>query len=73
MHPHHVTELAKLMRKHTEQEKLETFESIETEVRDQIQKIVAPKIGEFFSDGGEKCSGKTRKVKSLLGEVKIKY
>ena len=42
------TELAKLMRKHTEQEKLETFESIETEVRDQIQKIVAPKIGEFF-------------------------
>ena len=45
---HHVTELAKLMRKHTEQEKLETFESIETEVRDQIQKIVAPKIGEFF-------------------------
>lgn len=44
----HLTELARLMREHTEPEKLKDFESIEVEVRDQILELVAPAIGEFF-------------------------
>ena len=59
---YHVKELARLMHKNTEPEKLETFESIEVEVRDQIQEIVAPGIGDFFCPmGGENVQGKSEK------------
>ncbi|MGL4500703.1 MAG: ISKra4 family transposase [Planktothrix sp.] len=69
---YHLTELARLMRQYTEPEKLKNFEVIEVEVRDQIQEIVAPTIGEFFfPEGGKKRSGKKRKIKSLVGEVEI--
>jgi hypothetical protein len=44
----YLTELAQLMREHTETEKLKDFESMEVEVRDQILELVAPVIGEFF-------------------------
>jgi len=44
----YVEKLAGYMMKYTEPEKLEDFESIEVEVIDQIQKKIAPKIGEFF-------------------------
>ena len=68
----YIEKLAGCMMKYTEPEKLEDFESIEVEVRDQIQKKIAPKIGEFFfSKGGKKKSGKQRKVKTMVGEVKI--
>lgn len=64
--------LAGHMMKYTEPEKLEDFESIEVELIDQIQTRVAPKLGEFFfSEGGTKKSGKQRKVKTMVGEVKI--
>lgn len=59
---YHVTELARLMHKNTEPSKLETFESIEVEVRNQIQEIVAPSIGDFFCPMGEKnVQGKSEK------------
>jgi hypothetical protein len=45
----HINEAAALLRKYTESEKLESFETIELELREQIQTVVAPKIGEFFS------------------------
>jgi hypothetical protein len=44
---------AALLHKYTEPEKLETFEGIELELRVQIQEVVAPQIGEFFSRKGE--------------------
>jgi hypothetical protein len=68
----YTTKLARLMFEHTEPEKLKDFESMEVEIRDQIIKRIAPKIGEFFfSEGGKKCSGKKRKIKSMVGEVEI--
>jgi hypothetical protein len=45
---YYLTESARLMRKYTEAEKLKNFESIEVEVRNQMQSVVAPTIGEFF-------------------------
>lgn len=39
---------ARILYQHTEPEKLNSFESIEWEVRAQILDKVAPKIGEFF-------------------------
>ncbi len=45
---HYLTESARLMRKYTEAEKLQDFESIEVEVRNQMQSVVGPTIGEFF-------------------------
>lgn len=44
----HLTAAARILYFHTEPEKLESFESIEWEVREQILQKVAPKIGEFF-------------------------
>jgi hypothetical protein len=68
----YLVETAKILRKYTEPDKLNDFESIEIEVRNQMIEVVSPKIGEFFfSEGAEKQSGKTRKVKSIIGEVKV--
>lgn len=44
----YIEELAGYMMEYTEPDKLEDFESIEVEVRNQIQEMIAPKIGEFF-------------------------
>lgn len=46
-------ETARILRKYSDPEKLKTFESIEVEVREQIQTVVAPKIAEFFFRKGE--------------------
>ena len=45
----YLTETAKILRKYTEPDKLRDFESIEVEVRKQMMEVVAPKIGEVFS------------------------
>jgi hypothetical protein len=45
---HHLQEVAKILKGHTEPEKLKDFESIEVELREQIQTYVSPRIGEFF-------------------------
>lgn len=45
----HLKEVARILYSHTEPEKLETFESIEWEVREQLLNQVAPAIGNFFS------------------------
>ncbi len=45
---YHTTELACLMHKYTEPDKLENFESTEVELRNQLQSLVSPTIGEFF-------------------------
>ncbi|MBE9175961.1 hypothetical protein IQ225_12805 [Synechocystis salina LEGE 06155] len=49
----YLVESARLMRKYTEPEKLKDFESMEVEVRNQMQSVVAPTIGEFFSQKEE--------------------
>lgn len=67
-----LNETAAILRKYTEPEKLENFESMEIELREQMLDIVGPKIGEFFfSEGGTKTSGRTRSVKTIIGEVKV--
>ena len=43
-----IEKLAGYMMKYTEPEKLGDFETTEVELRDQIQEMVSPKIGEFF-------------------------
>ena len=58
----YIEKLAGCMMKYTEPEKLEDFESIEVEVREQIQKKIAPKIGEFFFlKEGRKSQGSSEK------------
>ncbi len=68
----HIREASRLLRKYTDPEKLKDFETIEAEARKLVIEEVAPKVGEFFfSEGGEKTSGKQRRVKTCVGEVKI--
>jgi hypothetical protein len=50
----HLTAVSRILYEHTETGKLETFESIEWEVREQILEKVTPQIGEFFFRKGEK-------------------
>ena len=58
----HIERLAGYMMEYTEPDKLEEFESIEVEVRNQIQEMVAPKIGEFFfREEGKKEEEKNEK------------
>ncbi len=52
----HVQAIAKILYAHTETEKLQDFESIEVELRDQILTQVAPPIGEFFFQTAAKPS-----------------
>ena len=42
-------EVAEILYKNTPSEELETFETIELSLREQLLGKVAPKIGEFFS------------------------
>lgn len=44
----HLQAAARILYDHTESEKLQTFESIELEVRTQILEKVSPTIGQFF-------------------------
>jgi len=46
--------------KYTEAEKLNSFASIEIEVRNQIMEIVSPTIGEFFSQKEQKNAQERR-------------
>jgi hypothetical protein len=52
----HLVETAKILRKYTEIDKLNDFESIEIEVRNQMIEVVSPKIGEFFCQKEQKNS-----------------
>jgi hypothetical protein len=45
----HLQAIAQILYDHTETEKLQDFESIEVEVREQLLMKVSPPIGEFFS------------------------
>lgn len=44
----HVKEIAKILYKNTPSERIETFEGIETAVRDQVLEHVSPKIAFFL-------------------------
>ncbi len=57
-----VKETARILRKYSDTEKLKTFESIEVEVREQMQRVVAPRIAEFFfqKEGNMKAEEKER-------------
>ena len=68
----HILGISRILYEHTEVENLKTFEGIEWELRKQVLEKVTPQIGEFFfSEGGEKRSGKQRSVKTCLGLVEI--
>ena len=45
----HLKDIARILYSHTEPEKLESFESIEWELREQILTKVAPQLGHFFA------------------------
>lgn len=45
---YHLQQAAKILKDHTEPEQLKDFESLEVEVRKQVQTRVSPVIGEFF-------------------------
>lgn len=45
----HLKQVARILYSHTEPEKLESIESIEGEVREQLLNQVAPAIGNFFA------------------------
>ena len=44
----HLTQVAEILYQHTESEKLQDFETIEWELRNQLLEKVAPQLGEFF-------------------------
>ena len=46
----HIQEIAKILYKNTPSEKIETFEGIETTVREQVLEHVSPKIAFFLSE-----------------------
>ena len=46
----HIQEIAKILYKNTPPEKIETFEGIETTVREQVLEHVSPKIAFFLSE-----------------------
>lgn len=46
----HIQEIAKILYKNTPPEKIETFEGIETTVRQQVLEHVSPKIAFFLSE-----------------------
>ena len=46
----HVKAIAKILYKNTPPERIETFEGIETAVRDQVLEHVSPKIAFFLSE-----------------------
>jgi hypothetical protein len=45
----HIKEIAKILYKNTPPEQIETFEGIETSVRDQVGEHISPKIAFFLS------------------------
>ena len=46
----HIKEIAQILYKNTPPEKIETFEGIETAVREQILEHISPKIAFFLSE-----------------------
>lgn len=46
----HIKEIAKILYKNTPPEKIETFEGIETSVREQVLEHISPKIAFFLSE-----------------------
>jgi hypothetical protein len=56
----YLTETARILRKYTEPEKLNSFESIELELRNQMMEVVGPIIGEFFFQKEPKNSQEKR-------------
>ena len=68
-----VTELATLLYEEADKSQLTDLSSIEKKVRSQILERVSPEIALFFVEQttGTKV-GKTRKIKSLVGELKLK-
>ncbi|RCJ17756.1 hypothetical protein A6S26_26675 [Nostoc sp. ATCC 43529] len=49
----HIKEIARILYKNTPLEKIETFEGIETTVREQVLEHVSPKIAFFLSEKGQ--------------------
>jgi hypothetical protein len=62
----HLIAVSQILYEHTEESDLESFESIEREVRAQLLETVAPRVGEFFcqkvGDEGEENSEPSKAV-----------
>jgi hypothetical protein len=56
----HLSVVAEILYTHTEAEKLQDFESIEWELRDQLLHQVAPHLGEFFSQAAASTAAANR-------------
>ena len=63
----HLIQVAQILYQHTESEKLQDFETIEWELRNQLLEKVAPQIGEFFFSRRERSWWKEKKNKKLSG------
>jgi len=64
-------EIADIFYQNTPPENLQSFESIELTVREQIVEIVAPEISGFFYSAGGTASGRKRTIKSCVGEITL--
>ena len=65
----HLDAVAEILYTHTEADKLEDFESIEWELREQILTQVAPHLGEFFSQAaGSTAAADIDISKAVLGQ-----
>jgi hypothetical protein len=72
----HLQAIAQILYDHTETEKLQDFESIEVELREQLLTKITPPIGEFFSHTAaparEANSGKLKVVSARSKSVRSK-
>ena len=68
----HIKAIAALLYKETPPEQLQSLEDIEETVRQQVIERVSPEIGNFFIEAKTgTTAGRTRIVKSIIGNLKI--
>lgn len=62
----HLIAVSQILYEHTESADLESFESIEREVRAQLLETVAPRVGEFFCQKeGDEGEGNSEPSKAV--------
>ena len=64
----HLDAVAEILYRHTEADKLNDFESIEWELREQILTQVAPHLGEFFSQAASTSRVEHAQSKAALAK-----
>lgn len=67
----HARAIAALLYDETAPEQLTTLEGIEAAIRGHILEHVSPEIGLFIATASGTSSGRSRQLKSILGEISI--